>query len=1091
MISRFFIDRPIFANVIAILTVIFGVVAMAKLPVERYPAIIPPTVVVSTNYPGANAKTIADTVAAPIEQQVNGVENMMYMSSTCSADGGYSLTLTFEIGTNLDQAQVQVQNRVATAVTTLPEEVQRLGLTFRKQSSSIVLAVSITSKDGTYDGLFLSNYATLRLRDELSRVTGVGDVVVRGAGAYAMRLWLNPDLLTARKLTTQDVIAALQRQNVQVAAGQVGQPPVPTGQVYQYTVTTLGRLTEPAEFEGIVLKASDDGRLTYLRDVGRVELGAQSYDSFASKTGLRAANVLVYQLPGSNAVEVAQAVRVAMKRISQTFPPGMEYDIPFDTTKFVDAAISQVYETLAEAGILVLIVILVFLQNWRALLVPATTVPVTIIGAFAMMPFLGFSINLLTLFGLVLAIGIVVDDAIVIVENASHHIEQGMRPREATIQAMSEVTGPVIAITCVLMAVFVPTAFLGGITGQLYRQFALTIAATAFISAINAMTLKPAQCATWLRPHSTRRGWFTRLFDFFYRPLERVYAWSIRGLVRFWWLVLIVFAAIVGGTGYWYTKLPPGFLPTEDQGYVIVPVQLPDAASLERTDAVVEKINVILREYQDEGVVENWFALGGFSLLDGTNTPNAATVFIAWTDWALRTRPEQQQAALVARLNRELSSNKDARIFVITPPAIQGLGVAGGFKMQLEDREGVGLDELLVRTQMIAAAAQKRADVVQLQPVTFRPAVPQLYLDIDRVKAEKMGVKANDIFATLQADLGSYYVNDFNKFNRTYQVRLQADAEYRRTANDIGKLQVRNQRTGDMVPLGTLLSVEERPGPPTVTRYNLYPTASISGAAAPGKSSGDAIEAMEELAAQSLPGSMGYDWTDIAVQEKRVAGSKYTVLGLEFQLSEKLIIMIFAVLLVYFVLAAQYESWILPFAVILVVPLGLLGVVAGTWLRAFDSNVYTQIGIILIIALASKNAILIVEFARELRMAGRTIPQAAIDAAKLRFRPILMTSFAFILGVVPLVFATGAGAASRQSLGTAVFGGMITSTILAVFFVPVFFVAMQYLSELRHGPAKPHAPPPVAEGIAHEDHHHENGTPNGKPAHPEKIPASL
>lgn len=1035
MISRFFIDRPVFANVIAILTVLLGIVALYRLPVERYPAITPPTVVISASYPGANAKVISDTIAAPIEQQVNGVENMMYMSSTSSADGSYSLTITFEIGTNLDDAQVLVQNRVSIAEASLPEEVRRQGLSVKKQSSNIVLAVSLTSPSKKFDGLFLSNYATLRLRDELSRVEGVGEVMVRGVGAYAMRIWLDPDRLASHQLTTQDVTAALARQNVQVAAGQVGQPPSPDGQRFQMTVTTLGRLTDPEQFEGIVVKSSGMGQILYLRDVARVELGAQNYDSFASRNGMDSANILIYQLPGSNAIEVAHSVHAAMEKIKPTLPEGMEYSIPFDTTKFVEAAIHEVYMTLFEAGGLVLIVILVFLQSWRALLIPATTVPVTIIGAFAFMPLLGFSINMLTLFGLVLAIGIVVDDAIVIVENAAHHIEQGMAPREATIKAMDEVTGPVMAITLVLMAVFLPTAFLGGITGQLYRQFALTIASTAFISAVNALTLKPAQCAVYLRPHGGK-NFFTRLFDFFYRPVEWLYGWCVSQLLRVWWLVLLVFLALATFTGWWYQRTPTGFLPTEDQGYVIIAIQLPDAASLDRTREVTEKMNKI---FGSTPGVEHWFVLGGFSLLDGTNASNGATAFAAWSDWSQRTTPDLQQDALVNRLRGAFAELQEPFILVLVPPSIQGLGVAGGFQMQVEDREGVGPDILSERTQAIIDESRKRGEI-GMASSTFRAGVPQLYLNIDRVKAERMGVLLSDVFATLQANLGSVYVNDFNKFDRTYQVRVQADARFRGDPGRLRRLEVRN-RNGGRVPLATLLAPETRIGPQSITRYNLYQTASINGGAAPGVSSGEALAAMEEIAQQVLPRSMGYDWTGIAFQEKRVTG-------------EAIIVFLLAVFLVYLVLAAQYESWILPTAVILVVPLGLLGVVAAVNIRGMDNNIYTQIGIVLTIALASKNAILIVEFARELRMKGRTIHQAALEASRLRFRPILMTSFAFILGVVPLVFATGAAAASRQALGTAVFGGMITSTVLAVFFVPVFYVAVQGLSELLSGPPK-------------------------------------
>ncbi|NBU74850.1 MAG: hydrophobe/amphiphile efflux-1 family RND transporter, partial [Planctomycetes bacterium] len=844
MISRFFIDRPVFANVIAVVTILLGVVALYRLPVERYPAITPPTVVVSAGYPGADAKVVADTVAAPIEQQVNGVENMMYMSSTSSADGTYSLTITFEIGTNLADAQVLVQNRVAIAEPSLPEEVRRQGVSVKKQSSNIILAISLTSPSKKYDGLFLSNYATLRLRDELSRVDGVGEVMVRGVGAYAMRIWLDPDRLASHQLTTQDVTAALSRQNVQVAAGQIGQPPSPDGQRFQMTVTTLGRLSDPAQFEGIVVKSGNTGQIVYLRDVARIELGAQNYDSFASRNGMDAANLLVYQLPGSNAIDVAHAVHVAMEKIKPSLPEGMEYSIPFDTTKFVEAAIHEVYKTLFEAGVLVLIVILVFLQSWRALLIPATTVPVTIIGAFAFMPALDFSVNMLTLFGLVLAIGIVVDDAIVIVENATHHIENGMAPRDATIQAMNEVTGPVMAITLVLMAVFLPTAFMGGITGQLYRQFALTIAATAFISAVNALTLKPAQCAVYLKPYKGKNI-FTRAFDFFYKPVEWLYTWIVGQLLRVWWLVLVVFVGLATFTGWWYQRTPTGFLPTEDQGYVIIAVQLPDAASLDRTREVIDKMNAIFAN--TEGV-KHWFVLGGFSLLDGTNSSNAATAFAAWTDWSERTTPELSQEALVNRLRGEFAKIQEPFVLVLVPPSIQGLGVAGGFQMQVEDREGVGANVLQERTQAIIDEAKKRPEIGGAAS-TYRAGVPQLYLNIDRVKAERMGVMLDDIFATLQANLGSVYVNDFNKFDRTYQVRVQADARFRGDPERLRRLEVRN-RTGGRVPLATLLSPETRIGPQSITRYNLYQTASINGGAAPGVSSGEALKTMESVAAE-------------------------------------------------------------------------------------------------------------------------------------------------------------------------------------------------------------------------------------------------
>ena len=1053
MLSKFFIDRPVFANVIAIITVILGVVAMFNLPVEQYPKITPPTVQVTTNYPGANAQVVADTVAAPIEQQVNGVENMLYMSSNCSADGSYALTVTFDIGVDLDTAQVLVQNRVAIAEPLLPEEVRRQGVSVKKQSTDIVLVISLISPDETFDSLFMANYATLRLRDELSRVSGVGGVDVRGGSDYSMRVWLDPERLSARNLTTQDVIAALRDQNVQVAAGQIGQAPSSDQQLLQLPVTALGRLSDVAQFEEIVVKKRE-GRVTYLRDVARVELGSQSYDSFSVRSGTPAVSILIYQLPGANALEVSENVRQAIERLGEDFPPGLEYTIPFDTTAFVEQGVEGVYHTLIEAGVLVLLVILIFLHDWRAVLVPATTVPVTIIGAFAVMPLLGFTINFLTLFGLVLAIGIVVDDAIIIVENAAHHIERGLAPREAAIKAMEEMTGPVISITLVLSAVFLPAAFLGGITGQLYRQFALTIAATAVLSAINALTLKPVQCATYLRPVPEKRNVFIRGFDWAYGLVERAYIGLLRGFLRVSALAMLLFFALIAGTAWWYFSLPTGFLPTEDQGYVLVSVQLPDGASQERTRAVIDKLDKV---FADETAIDNWLVLGGLSILDGTTAPNAATAFAVFKDWGERREPHLQQDAIVSRLRQEMSEFHEAIVFPIVPPAIRGLGQSGGFQIQIEDRAGVGRDDLAQRLQELIQVARQRSELGPMQS-TFRPGVPQLFVDVDRVKAQKLNLDLNDVYNTLQANLGSFYANDFNKFGRTYQVRLQAESHFRNDPEDVYRLRVRNAN-GQMIPIGSVLTIEEDFGPQVINRYNLYPTASIIGSSAPGRSSGEALDAMEQVAREVLPDTMGFDWTGMAYQEKLVGGQALAVFAL-------------AVLLVYLVLAAQYESWILPWAVILVVPIGMLGIVAGVSLRGMDNNVYTQIGTVLIIALASKNAILIVEFARELRIEGRSIREAAIEASRLRFRPIVMTSFAFMLGVVPLVRANGAGAASQRSLGTAVFGGMATSTVLAVFFVPVFYVILQRIqewwSDRKRGrgdatPSEPHPPHPATE----------------------------
>lgn len=1044
MLSKFFIERPVFANVIAIITVILGVVALFNLPVEQYPKITPPTVLVATNYPGANAQVVADTVAAPIEQQVNGVEGMLYMSSTCSADGSYALTITFDIGVDLDTAQVLVQNRVAIAEPLLPEEVRRQGIAVNKQSTDINLVISLNSPNQSLDSLFMANYATLRLRDQLSRVPGVGDVVVRGGSDYSMRIWLDPELLAARNLTTQDVLAALRDQNVQVAAGQVGQAPTDKNQFLQFPVTALGRLSDEEQFDAIIVK-KDAGRVTYLGDIARVELGSRSYDSFSVRGGAPSVTILIYQSPGANALDVADRVRVAIEDLSKDFPEGLAYTIPFDTTRFVEQGVEGVYETLLEAGGLVLLVILLFLHDWRAVLVPATTVPVTIIGAFAVMPLLGFTINFLTLFGLVLSIGIVVDDAIVIVENAAHHVKRGLTPHDAAIKAMEEMTGPVISITLVLSAVFLPAAFLGGITGQLYRQFALTIAATALLSALNALTLKPVQCATYLRPpRPGRKNVLVRGFDWAYGKVEGLYVWILRGFLRVSFITMLLFFGLISVTAWWYLRLPTGFLPTEDQGYIVVAIQLPDGASQERTRVVVDQIDQM---FANDPAIENWLILGGFSLLDGTAAPNAATAFAVFKDWSERTAPELRQDAIVGRLAGQMAQIDEAIIFPIVPPAIRGLGQSGGFQIQLEDRAGVGRDELFTRLQEVLQLAGQRPDLAGLQS-TFRPGVPQLYVEVDRTKAQKLNLDLNDVFATLQANLGSLYTNDFNKFGRTYQVRLQAEQEFRDDPEDIYRLRVRNTK-GEMIPVGSVLTVEEAFGPQVISRYNLYPTASIIGSAAPGRSSGEALTAMERVADEVLPNTMGYEWTGMSYQEKLVGGEAMVVFGL-------------AVLLVYLVLAAQYESWILPFAVILVVPIGMLGIVGAASLRGMDNNIYTQIGTVLIIALASKNAILIVEFARELRHSGKSILDSAIEASRLRFRPIVMTSVAFILGVLPLVRAEGAGAASQQSLGTAVMGGMITSTVLAVFFVPVFFVIAQRLQEFFRSRKKSPQPAPVA-----------------------------
>jgi len=1018
MFSRFFIERPRFAAVVSIVIVIAGLVVFHALPVAMYPEITPPTVKVETFYPGANAEVLADTVATPIEQEVNGVEEMLYMSSTCSNNGSYSLTVTFDVGTDLDMAAIRVQNRVAVAESSLPEEVIRQGVAIRKESTNIVLIAALSSSDSHYDDLFLSNYATLRVKDELSRLPGVGNVFIFGQGDYSMRVWLDPGKLKARNLTTGDVVNAIREQNVQAAPGQIGQPPSPEGQDFQFVVTTLGRLENVEQFENIIVKANpEEDRLLRIRDVARVELGAENYDISAQLRGTPIVGLGIFQLPGANSLEVSKSVRDKLEELKRNFPKGLEYSIPFDTTKFV---------TIFIAGFLVFVTIFLFLEDWRATLIPGIAMPVSLIGTFALMGALGFSINTLTLFGLVLAIGIVVDDAIVVVENTVRNInENRLEPKEAAIRAMREVTGPVIATTLVLLAVFIPTAFLGGITGQLYRQFALTISAATVFSSINALTLSPALCAIFLRPAPEKSPWYARLFNRGYGKTAAVYQQVLTRVARRGAMMALLFLALSAATLFGYLRLPSGFVPQEDQGYALVFAQLPDAASKQRTLAVVDEINRRFKEIQG---LETWVAVPGFSLLDNGVAANAATVWVVFEPWEKRKPPHLKQEALIGRMWQEFYSIQEASLFAFAPPAIMGLGESGGFQMMLQDRGGVGIDAL---QQMVEEMVRNANSQSKLQGVysTFRANVPQLRVDIDRTRAKTMGVSLTTVFDTLQTFLGSAYVNDFNKFGRTYQVKVQADSQFRATAEDIENLEVRNSR-GEMLPLGTLLDVQDTLGPQVITRYNLYPAASISGSSAAGVSSGEALDLMERLARLELPSSMGFEWTGISYQEKSTGGQAVFIFCL-------------AVIFVYLTLCAQYESWTIPFAIILSVPLAIIGTVAALMTRGLDVNVYTQIGMVLLVGLASKSAILIVEFAKEINSSGKGVIESAIEAARLRFRPILMTTLTFILGVFPLVIATGAGASARRAVGTAVFGGMISTTLLAIFFVPIFFIIVQ------------------------------------------------
>ena len=1028
--SRFFINRPIFAAVISIIIVIAGLVTMSGLPIAQYPELAPPTVQVSTVYPGANAQVIADTVAAPIEQQINGVEGMIYMSSTSTNSGMYSLTVSFETGTDADMAAVLVQNRVAIATPSLPEEVKKAGVSTKKRSNSIVLMVTLTSPNNTYDKYFLSNYITLRLKDEISRIDGIGDVSAFGAGDYSMRIWLDPDKLRARDLTTSDVQNALSEQNIQVAAGQIGAPPAPKGQAFQYTINTLGRLSDPEQFGNIIVKQTEGGRITRIKDVARVEMQSKEYGYDTRLNGQENAIMQIYQLPGANAIELAKKIKTRMEELKKSFPPDLEYQIPFDTTIFVEEAIAEVEETLWIAIVLVLIVIFVFLQDWRATLIPLVTIPVSLIGTFAVMGLIGFSINMITLFGIVLAIGIVVDDAIVVVENTMRNIdEHGMTAKEGALAAMEEVSGPIIATTLVLLAVFVPTAFLGGITGQLYRQFALTIAAATFFSAVNALTMSPALCALVLRPTPQKKMIFFRWFDTFFDKSRNGYEALVKVMVRRSFITMLIFGGISFAAWTGFTSLPTGFIPTEDQGYAMYAVQLPDAASLQRTQAVVKQLTDGLEKMEG---VKDVISVSGFSLLDGAGMSNGAAMWVVFEDFAERIPNGHDLQNMLGRMSAAGSKIQEARILQFPPPPISGIGNTGGFQLQVEDKAGVGLDALQEVAEDLSTEGSKDPAIASAY-TTFRANVPQLFADIDRTKAKTMNIQLSEIFGSMQAFLGSSYVNDFNKFNRTFQVNIQAEADARSEVADIGRLQVRST-DGKMIPLGTLLSMSEMFGPEIVTRYNMYPTATVTGSNAQGFSSGQAMAAMEAVADHILPDSMGSEWTGMSFQEK-AAGNPGPIFAL-------------CVVLVYLVLCAQYESWSISFGVILAVPLALLGTVVALMIRHMDNNVYTQIGIVLLIALACKNAILIIEFAVEARQKkGLSIFDAAIDAARLRFRPILMTSFAFILGVFPLVIASGAGGASRQALGTAVFGGMIAATFLAVLFVPVFYNVIQTVSE--------------------------------------------
>jgi multidrug efflux pump len=1060
--SHFFIRRPIFAAVLSIVIVLVGLIAMFQLPIAQYPEIAPPTVVVRAIYPGANPKVLAETVATPIEQEVNGVENMLYMSSTSTSDGVVTLTITFKLGTDLNTAQVLVQNRVAIALPKLPEEVRRLGVTTTKRSPDLTMVVHLTSPDNSRDELYVANYAFLQVKDQLARISGVGDVIVFGARDYSMRVWLDPERLASRNMTASDIVRAIREQNLQVAAGAIGQPPVPTGGDFQLTISTQGRLLDEEQFGDIIVKQGSQGQVTRVRDVARVELAARDYSIASQLNGKPAAAMVIFQLPGSNAIDTSDRVRAKMEELKRNFPQGLDYRIVYDTTVFARESITAVVHTLFEAVLLVVLVVIVFLQTWRASIIPLLAVPVSLIGTLAVMQAFGFSLNNLSLFGLVLAIGIVVDDAIVVVENVERNIALGLAPVEATKKAMNEVSGPVIAVALVLSAVFVPTAFISGITGQFYRQFALTIAVSTLISAFNSLTLSPALSAILLKSHHAQKdwfamsmdrvlGWFFRLFNKSFERTTNGYTRAVGGTLRRAGVALAVYGGLLLLTWGGFKIVPTGFIPTQDQGYLIVFAQLPDGASLERTQKIITRAGEIARTIPG---IRNTVEFPGYNLLVGANLPNAGTMFVGLDEFSRRKDPHQSARALIAQLNARYAELRDARVVVLSPPPVRGLGSTAGFKMMIQDRADVGLEALAGTSFRMMVEGSQTPGLAQVF-TTFTTRVPQIYVDMDRVKAKSMGVALADVNETLQIYLGSLYVNDFNRFGRTYQVTAQADADFRLRREDIAKLKTRNA-AGDMVPLGTLVDIHETTGPDKVIRYNMYPAADINGVAMPGVSSGQAIALAQQLAAKELPPGMNYEWTDLTYQEILAGNTIVFIFPL-------------CVVLVFLTLAAQYESWGLPLAIILIVPMCLLSAVCGVWLRHLDNNIFTQIGLIVLVGLASKNAILIVEFAKQLEDTGKPITDAAIEAARLRLRPILMTSFAFILGVVPLVFARGAGWEMRQALGTAVFSGMLGVTFFGLFLTPVFYVVIRRLTA-RVKPTGQLATGTAISPIAHEAH---------------------
>jgi HAE1 family hydrophobic/amphiphilic exporter-1 len=1043
--AHFFVDRPIFATVVSLVMMITGVIAYLQLPVSQYPEIAPPTIVVSASYPGANAETVSQTVATPLEQEINGVEGMLYMSSYSTSDGRAQVTVTFALGTDLDQAQVLVQNRVAAAEPRLPEEVRRQGVTTQKSSPDLMMVVHMLSPDESYDQLYVSNYARTRVRDELVRLAGVGNVQLFGEREFSIRVWLDPDKLAGYGLTAADVVEALREQNVQVSGGAIGAPPAPSDTPFQVTVSTQGRFSDPRDFRRIIVKSTDDGRIVRVWDVARVELGARDYVTNSYLDGKPAVALGIFQRPGTNALEAADEIQAVMERVSQDFPPGLSYEIVYNPTEFISESVDAVYSTLFEAVLLVVLVVLVFLQSWRTAIIPIAAIPVSLIGTFVFMSALGFSLNMLTLFGLVLSIGIVVDDAILVVENVERNIREGRSPVEAAHRTMDEVGSAILATFLVLAAVFVPTAFIPGITGQFYQQFAVTITIATALSAVNSLTLSPALCALLLKPHDAPRPRFflARGFlwagDRFNAGFDRVagrYAGGINALVGRKTLrlgMLLVFAVLLGGTWKALDTVPQGFIPEMDQGYAIVVVQLPDGASLNRTDAAVLRASEIVRETPG---VDHAVAFAGFSGATFTNATNAGVVFAAFSPFKERLENGQPAGAIIGNLYGRLQQIEEAFTIAIAPPPVRGLGTGGGFKMQLQELNSADMRGVLGAAYQIMGRANQDPRLSRVF-TTFSANSPQIYLEIDRVRAQMLNVPIDAIFQALSINLGTTYVNDFNAFGRVYQVRAQADTPYRMDVADIEQLKVRSA-AGALVPLGTLADVQLRSGPDLVQRYNLYTSVPVQGAAVPGVSSGEALAAMEQIADEVLPQGMSYEWTELAYQEKQTGNRALFIFAL-------------SVLFVFLVLAAQYESWALPLAIVLIVPMAVLSAMLGVMTRGMDNNILTQVGLVVLIALAAKNAILIVEFAKQAEERGRDVVGAAVEACRLRLRPILMTAFAFILGVVPLMIATGPGAEMRQALGTSVFSGMLGVTLFGLILTPVFYVVLRLIVQWLRG----------------------------------------